>query len=309
MRSLAGGLALLLLPVAAPAAPAAECERGWTFPVPFFQSVAWSPDGSRLAFAAVTESWEEGYALFLVDRDGTNLRRLPTGPALYPVFSPDGSRLAYMSRGENRDLHLLDLATGEISRLTHHPASDGYPSFSPDGSQIVFHSDRDGDYEIYVMDLAAGSTPRRLTDHPADDYNPVWSPAGGQIVFESDRDEVEGDEIYLVDADGTALRQVGVGVFPTWSPDGSRLLVAADGLEWRAVDGSGGGRLLEDAVYGAWSPDGRSVAAAAVELDEECVDHHSLVLLDARDGARLGRLYPGPAAPGGGEPPPPAERR
>ncbi len=288
-------LALWFLPAGAiPASDSEACEPRWTFPIPFYQSVAWSPDGSKLAFAAVTTSWDEGYGIFLVDSDGSNLTRLETGgqPALYPVFSPDGSRIAFTARHDGKsDVYVIEVGGGERVRLTDHQADDGYPSWSPDGARIAFHSNRDGNYEIYVMN-EDGSGVVRITDHPADDYNPAWSPDGCSIVFDSDRDDVEGDEIYIVSPDGSDLALVvDQGVFPTWSPDSKEILFAQEGLWAVAADGSERRRLLENAVYGVWSPDGSTIAVAATEYDQDCQDHHSLVFLDP-DGTVRRNLRP-----------------
>ena len=69
-------------------------------------------------------------------------------------------------------------------RLTTDPADDLVPRWSPDGTKFAFYSNRDGNYEIYVMD-ADGSNQTRLTNTPADEIDPAWSPDGGQIVFTS----------------------------------------------------------------------------------------------------------------------------
>ena len=66
-------------------------------------------------------------------------------------------------------------------------------------AQIAFSSNRDGNYEIYVMDTDGGN-PRRLTENPNDDWDSSWSPDGKRIVFASERDG--NPEIYVMDADG-----------------------------------------------------------------------------------------------------------
>ena len=67
-----------------------------------------------------------------------------------------------------------------------------------------------------------GSDQKNLTQHRANDYAPVWSPTGRQILFVSDRGGIP--DLYLMDADGTNVRQVFKKLrgreFPTWSPDG-----------------------------------------------------------------------------------------
>jgi len=273
---------------------AAPCERKWTFPVPFYQSVTFSPDGSRIAVSAVTTSWDDGYRIFIANADATGMTLLETGGEsdLYPAWSPDGSRIAFSSKREgNSDIYTIKVGGTDVTRLTRHDAKDSCPSWSPDGSSITFHSNRDGNYEIYRM-KADGSEKVRLTSTDADDYNPVWSPDGERIAFESNRDEVEGDEIYLISPDGTGLVQiVGNGVFPMWSRDSKQILYASKGLYVVNADGSGATRLLENAVCGAWSPVGPTITAAAYEFDENCKDHHALVALNA-DGSGKKKLLP-----------------
>ncbi|MGD8398615.1 MAG: Tol-Pal system protein TolB, partial [Anaerolineae bacterium] len=65
-------------------------------------------------------------------------------------------------------------------------ANDAAPRWSPNGGQITFHSDRDGNWEIYVINVD-GSWLRRITINPTTDIMPVWSPDGLRIAFRSDR--------------------------------------------------------------------------------------------------------------------------
>ena len=67
--------------------------------------------------------------------------------------------------------------------LTNNLAFDSFPSWSPDGRHVAFESNRDGGYQIYVMN-ADGSHPTQLTtDATAEDGDPSWSPDGRKILF------------------------------------------------------------------------------------------------------------------------------
>ena len=95
--------------------------------------------------------------------------------------------------------------------------------------KIVFQSDRDGDWEIYVMN-ADGSNVVQLTHNSAADEYPVWSPDGKQIAFKSNRDG--NFEIYVMDADGTNQKRLtnhpSNDEDPAWSPDGKHIVFHSD---------------------------------------------------------------------------------
>ena len=76
--------------------------------------------------------------------------------------------------GDTHEVPVQADVAGALTRLTHHDASDGWPSWSPDGGRIAFLSERDGNWEVYVMD-ADGHNPGRLTQHDASDGWPSWS--------------------------------------------------------------------------------------------------------------------------------------
>src|SRR5438034_589780 len=93
---------------------------------------------------------------------------------------------------------------------------------------IAFHSNRDGDFDIYVMN-ADGSGVTHLTDDPATDFGDRagWSPDGRRFVFSSTRDGGDID-IFVMNADGTGVSQLTHNDFiadddPVWSPDGKQI--------------------------------------------------------------------------------------
>ena len=161
---------------------------------------SWSPDGERIVFGARRDGHFENkfavtYEIYVMDADGRNQRRLTENRNndRYPVWSPDGKRIAFMAdrKGnfEQFDIYVMDADGGNEQNLTQHRAWDWSPSWSPDGNRIVFDSRRDGNGEIYVMD-ADGDNLQNLTNNRHSDANPAWlnspfsvSPAGKKFTM------------------------------------------------------------------------------------------------------------------------------
>ena len=92
-----------------------------------------------------------------------------------PVWSPDGSRIAFESyTGAISDIYIVDL-DGQRQQVTHTLAIDSSPSWSPDGTRIAFLFDDAPTPEIYAVNVDRSNL-IRVTDDPAVDKNPVWSP-------------------------------------------------------------------------------------------------------------------------------------
>lgn len=176
---------------------------------------AWSPDGRHIAFSSDQNGNRD---IYVIDADGSNQRRVTIhpGPDLHPVYSLDGTKFVFASeRDGDREIYTIpsdalesesdvDCATnlpcGTVPvRLTDNRAFDSFPAWSPDGTKIVFHSSRDGNFEIYVMDLN-GANQTNLTRNLATDIFPNWSPDGTKIVFESQRNG--NNDIHVMDANG-----------------------------------------------------------------------------------------------------------
>src|SRR5688572_15655937 len=85
--------------------------------------------------------------------------------------------------------------------------------------KIAFASDRDGNLEVYTMDVDGGGQ-FRLTENTAEDYSPAWSPDGTKLAFVSTRDG--NAEIYVMNMDGTAQTRLtnnsASDLGPKWSP-------------------------------------------------------------------------------------------
>lgn len=143
------------------------------------------------------------------------------------------------------------------------------PQLSPIGDRIAFESNRDGQMEIYVMNID-GSNETRLTDHPGQDSQPAWSPDGTKIVFVSDRTGKEN--IFMMRSDGTGLEQLTKDLLgangPKVSPDGLKIAFKAGAWPKADIfvmdmDGSDLRDLSNSDSYDhspTWSPDNMVIA-------------------------------------------------
>jgi TolB protein len=234
--------------------------------------------------------------IYLMDVDRRVTRRLTDHPEpdLNPAWSPDGKQIAFYSHRDGVWNLYVMLANGtHVRRITSHAARDRSPRWSPDGTKLAFDSTMRVNAEIFVLQTTCLDEPalcefERLTNHAATDQEVSWSPDGSQLVFEAIRDQYFN--LYIMDADGSNLRQITTGSqgdrAPAWSPDGRYIVYSSNPVSFANLyvidlecDSDCSPRLLLEHdgydSYPDWSPDGRWIVFESWVADTE------LFLLDS----------------------------
>jgi TolB protein len=188
---------------------------------------SWSPDGKILAYTAYSVSSAD----IVLSRiyEGLPLQRPARGIGnnYLPVFSPDGTRIAFMSTRDGQgEIYVMNADGSGLRRLTNHPADDATPTWSPTGTQIAFTSARSGRPEIYVMNAADGSDVRLISVGETEADRPTWSPAPyNEIAFTGRTGSWFDVKIYDV-ASGTIRTLTdgrGSNESPAFSPTGRHI--------------------------------------------------------------------------------------
>lgn len=238
-------LALLLMALAVMACGGSPPPR--SFGVSNF---AFSPDSKRVVFANGKGATDD---LYLMNADGSEMRQLTQTAAQEdaPIFSPDGLRIAYLSRPANADKYQLFMMNSDGSgarSLTGDQTDVRTPAFAPDGKYIIYTANpkamtithEPGD-QIFITTVEGGNT-RQLTKNNYQNGDPVFSPDGSLVVFKralTHRGRSMGGytwddwDVYVMNSDGTNERRLTSKEFnytssPRFTPDGKRLVFSAD---------------------------------------------------------------------------------
>ena len=256
--------------------------------------------------------------LYSISPDGTGLKRLTSRRDSWPVWSPDGSKIAFNRWQEKNRRYLLFVARTDGSqqrRVADDSAGPPAITWSPDGTHLAYQTFTSQTWGVTVVELATGT--KSVFD---DATSPAWSPAGDRIAFagrRSDHPEC-GREIFTAAPDGSDRVQVTDDAFaddsvPVWSPDGRQIAFvssrdhdhARDPEDCEAVagdhlaaeiyvapaEGGAASRLTKGFTYKhtpAWEPDGSHIAYVASCSIDYCDDrgypHDTEVFVVRADG-------------------------
>jgi TolB protein len=225
---------------------------------------------SRIAYIAETGPKDNRIKrLAIMDSDGANHRFITNGQstALTPRYSPDYSRIAYLSYQDgNPRIYVYDIDSGRQTLVTQSSNPTFAPRWSPDGRFILYSMAVAGNTDIYRVP-ATGGTPQRLTTGPSIEVGGSYSPDGSRIVFESDQSGTQ--QCYIMDADGSNQRRIsffgGRCATPEWSPRGDQIAFTHIVGDFHVGVMDTSGRNMRTLTNGwqdeapTWAPNGRII--------------------------------------------------
>lgn len=202
---------------------------------------------TRIAYVVQSNGGQFPYELRVSDYDGYNTAVVhrSSQPLMSPAWSPDASKLAYVTFESGRSaLVIQDLSSTAIRQVASFPRHNGAPAFSPDGSKIAFALSKTGSLNIYIMDLGSGQI-RQVTDGRSNNTEPTWFPDSQNLAFTSD--QAGRPQVYKINVNGGAAQRI------TWQGSQNQDAdVSADGKFMVMVSSDGGQQHIakQDLVAG-----------------------------------------------------------
>jgi TolB protein len=200
---------------------------------------AWSPDGTRLAFAS-TRFDHRSYGIAVMDTATSDVQRVTDDAAFehHPMWWPDGRGLVFSSeRDGTQAVFRRVFDTGEFTRLSPRPERALMPAAAPDGRRIAFTMGTPDGLQIGLLELESENL-RQLTRGPSQAARPRWSPDGTRLAYA--RLRPGGSFIEILDVASGQSRSLAVTgiaslVEPAWSPDGQWLAAAGGADSWNLI--------------------------------------------------------------------------
>ncbi|MCU0486126.1 MAG: SUMF1/EgtB/PvdO family nonheme iron enzyme [Anaerolineales bacterium] len=265
--------------------------------------VSVEPQG-KIVYTCQLARQEYQNQICLMNADGSGMQVLTPDDSfdsLYASLAPDGRSVVFSSNSSGRyEIYEYNLSKGSLSRVT----SGGIfyaPEISPDGSQIVATRETSSGEGIWVMDRDGDNLTAVYNPSSQSCVDPTWSPDGKQILFACGASGSTQRQLYIINQDGSGLRQVTWAADlrgrSDWSPDGKTLatylgqtwmrevyLLNLDGSDLRMIGQPGGNSQAP-----SFSPDGNWIAFTSY-LDRYGDNDGCEIYIMRTDGSDVRRL-------------------
>ena len=192
-----------------------------------YEKLTGEPGVFSTRIAYVVKGGPNRYELFIADADGQNEQAALRSrePIISPVWSPDGTRLAYVSFENKKPvIYVHSLASGQRIVVANFKGSNSAPAWSPDGRRLAVVLSKEGGSQIFMVN-ADGSGAQRVSYGNGINTEPFFSPDGESLYFTSDRGG--SPQIYRSSLSGGDAQRItfegSYNVTPKISPDGKSL--------------------------------------------------------------------------------------